>query len=95
MPYSGNNPDKMILRDYLALDRTILANERTILAYFRTTIMLFATGLTLLKVFADDRLMFIIGIIMVPASFLVATLGVVRFLKIRKRLKNIYKSGEE
>ncbi len=30
------NKDEMILRDFLAVDRTLLANERTLLAYIRT-----------------------------------------------------------
>lgn len=29
------NKDEMILRDFLAVDRTLLANERTLLAYIR------------------------------------------------------------
>ncbi|MGN0027609.1 MAG: DUF202 domain-containing protein, partial [Clostridium sp.] len=34
--------EEMILRDFLAADRTLLANERTLLAYIRTGISLLA-----------------------------------------------------
>ena len=37
---------QLILRDYLAADRTILANERTFLAYIRTALTLFVAGLS-------------------------------------------------
>ena len=39
----------MILRDWLALDRTILANKRTFLAYGRTSIALFVLGMAFVK----------------------------------------------
>ena len=42
--YDDVTPEKMILRDHLALDRTELANERTLLAYIRTAMALFLTG---------------------------------------------------
>lgn len=41
--------DKMILRDFLAADRTLLANERTLLAYIRTGISLIAVGIYLIR----------------------------------------------
>jgi putative membrane protein len=42
--------EEMILRDYLALDRTKLANERTLLAYMRTVIGLIASGVGLIEI---------------------------------------------
>ena len=41
----NHNKEDMILRDFLATDRTILANERTLLAYLRTFISFFAAGI--------------------------------------------------
>lgn len=32
-PYSRFDQEELIIRDYLAADRTVLANERTFLAY--------------------------------------------------------------
>lgn len=51
-PYEGyRNPDTLILRDWLALDRTKLANERTALAYVRTFIGMEGAALALIKLF--------------------------------------------
>jgi putative membrane protein len=46
--YEGDN--EMILRDYLALDRTKLANERTLLAYLRMCIGLTAAGIGMIGI---------------------------------------------
>ena len=46
----------MILRDYLAADRTYLANERTLLAYIRTCVGLFATGAALIHFIENENL---------------------------------------
>lgn len=43
--YDNVDKDKLIIRDYLALDRTKLANSRTLLAYIRTAAAVFAAGI--------------------------------------------------
>jgi hypothetical protein len=48
-PYEEFKREEMILRDWLALDRTVLANKRTFLAYGRTSIALFALGIAFVK----------------------------------------------
>ncbi|MBF0209128.1 MAG: DUF202 domain-containing protein, partial [Oligoflexia bacterium] len=45
-PYSNFIGDQLILRDWLAIDRTILANKRTLLAYIRTSMAFFISGIT-------------------------------------------------
>ncbi|MCX6024563.1 MAG: DUF202 domain-containing protein [Chloroflexi bacterium] len=50
-PYDRFSEEEMILRDHLAVDRTILANERTLLSYVRTALGLVAAGFTLLHFF--------------------------------------------
>ena len=47
MRASDPTPDGL-LRDLLAIDRTVLANERTLLAYGRTLLALLAAGATVL-----------------------------------------------
>lgn len=54
MPYNKFNPREFILRDWLALDRTVLANERTFLAYTRTALTLILAGLTFIRFFGPD-----------------------------------------
>lgn len=48
-PYNEFKREDMILRDWLALDRTILANKRTFLAYGRTSIALMGLGMAFVK----------------------------------------------
>jgi putative membrane protein len=43
--------EEMILRDYLAIDRTIMSNESTFLANIRTTLTFVVAGVTLIKFF--------------------------------------------
>ena len=51
MKYNGRDYDDMILRDYLAFERTILARKRTILSYIRTILSLFTVGVGMLSFF--------------------------------------------
>ncbi|MDO4548972.1 MAG: DUF202 domain-containing protein [Clostridia bacterium] len=77
--------DQMILRDYLARDRTALANERTLLAYIRTFIGFIAAGAGLIKLF-DDRLSFVSGTVMICISPLFLILGFIKYHRTRKKL---------
>lgn len=45
-PYASTQARELILRDRLAIDRTVLANERTLLAYIRTALALLLVGLS-------------------------------------------------
>jgi putative membrane protein len=78
----------MILRDYLALDRTVLANERTLLAYLRTFIGTFSAGLAMVKLL-DTSLTTIIGYVFAAVSPLFIVLGAVRYIQTGRKLKTI------
>lgn len=52
VPYEKDH-EQMILRDYLAVDRTMMANETAFLSYVRTSLTLIAGGVTLIKFFND------------------------------------------
>jgi putative membrane protein len=43
-PYARFKQEELIVRDYLAADRTALACERTFLAYIRTALAIAAAG---------------------------------------------------
>ena len=88
MKHYTNNKDNMILRDFLAVDRTDLANERTLLAYMRTFIGLLVSGVGLIK-FIDDNTLIIIGYILSSVSPIILLLGIYRFLRVRKKIKNV------
>lgn len=87
VPYEQLNPDEMILRDRLALDRTHLANERTLLAYVRTAFMLVIAGATGIKAFSDDRLVIYTGWALIACGVAMGLFGVWRFATQRRRIK--------
>jgi Predicted membrane protein len=55
LPYLNKfSAHNFILRDWLALDRTILANERTILSFTRTALVLILAGMTFIRFFGAN-----------------------------------------
>ena len=82
----------MILRDYLALDRTVLANERTLLAYLRTAIGLLAGGFGLVQLLDTAAAVVIGWSLMIIAPFFLVV-GVYRYFKTRKKLKTLDTGG--
>lgn len=74
----------MILRDYLAMDRTVLANQRTLLAYFRTFIALIAAGSGMVNLF-DPPGFIVLGWVFIAASPLALVIGAWQYRKIKKR----------
>jgi putative membrane protein len=82
-PYSEYIKDhkSMILRDYLAIDRTILTNEPAFMAYVRTSLALLAAGVSLVKFF-NDPFMHILGWGFVGAGSLVAMYGYGRYRQV-------------
>lgn len=87
--YDIKDPDQMILRDYLARDRTKLASERTFLAYIRTALGLFSAGAGCVKFINDVLPLYIIGCILLAVSPFVLAFGIVRFVKTRKFIAQI------
>ena len=93
-PYASFRAEEMILRDYLAADRTVLANERTLLSYTRTAIAL-AGGAAALLHFFDTMWVQMVGWTLVP--FAVATLGIgfQRYLSLKKRIDRVVRMRRE
>jgi putative membrane protein len=84
-PYSRFDRVELILRDELALDRTLLANERTLLAYLRTGIALMLAGVTFLH-FAEAMWFSIVGVVCLVVGILVFPLAVGRFRRLQEAL---------
>ena len=84
--------DEMILRDFLALDRTLLANKRTLLAYVRTSIGLLASGIGMVKL-VTDGIINILGFVFIASALPVLIIGVVEYVKMQKQLLVIRKAG--
>ena len=95
MDYREIDPQRMILRDHLALDRTELANERTLLAYMRTAIALLAAGGSLLKFFWNSLLIRILGVLLLVVGTAVTALGIWRFRTISRRLREVKESTSD
>jgi putative membrane protein len=86
MAYKDFNPDDLIVRDHLAIQRTHLANERTLLAYVRTAMFMIVTGGTIIKLLSDESAFLALGWLLILASLVVATIGVSRFMRVRRSL---------
>lgn len=77
--------DKLILRDELAIDRTLLANERTLLAYLRSAVSLIIAGVSIMH-FAQPGWFFVVGVLCIPAGIITGIVGISRFLKMDRSL---------
>lgn len=84
--YASHDPESLIIRDLLALDRTILANERTLLAYIRTAFVLAGSGLTLIKLLPELQAFRTLGYALIPVSILVLFYGLRRYIRTRNAL---------
>nr|WP_317175372.1 DUF202 domain-containing protein [Psychroserpens luteus] len=88
-------PDqKVILRDYLAIERTRLANERTLLSYIRSSLYLLLGGIAFfqLKEFSNFKYLALLSLIFSGIFFII---GVYRFTLLKKSLKQVYYKSEE
>lgn len=77
-PYAKFAGRDLILRDELAIDRTLLANERTLLAYLRSGISLLLAGVTIMH-FAEGGWFGIVGVACLPSGVIAGLVGVVRY----------------
>ncbi len=83
-------PDQeVILRDYLAIERTRLANERTLLSYIRSSLYLLLGGIAFfqLKNFPDFKYLAMLALIFSAIFFII---GIYRFTLLKKSLKKLY-----
>lgn len=87
-PYERFDQEDLILRDHLAIDRTILANERTYLAYIRTALTLFIGGVTFIKFF-DSIVTAMIGWAFLPAACVAIWIGYTRYINMRSSIASL------
>ena len=92
-PYEIFSEKELILRDYLAIDRTTLANERSLLAYTRTALTMIITGLSLIKFF-DSLWSQIFGWIFIALAVVVGIMGASRYLRFRKNINKVAKTSK-
>lgn len=85
--------EEIILRDYLAIERTRLANERTLLSYIRSSLYLILGGIAFiqLKNYPDFKYLGIIALVF-SAIFLI--IGIYRFILLKRSLKKLFYTSE-
>jgi len=93
-PYERFEHDELILRDQLAIDRSILANERTLLAYCRTSLAIALTGAGFIKFFAALPLD-LLGFVLILSGVVIVTVGFRRFRIMDRKLKTIGQDDTE
>lgn len=83
-------PDQeVILRDYLAIERTRLANERTLLSYIKSSLYLLLGGITALQLKNYPELAYL-GFTALVFSAIFLIIGIYRFTLLKKSLKKLY-----
>lgn len=90
MPYTRFDANSLILRDELAIDRTLLANERTLLAYLRSGVALVIAGVSIMQL-ATAPWFWWVGLCSIPVGAFAATFGTYRFWKMNKSLSVLRK----
>ena len=81
--------EEIILRDYLAIERTRLANERTLLSYIRSSLYLILGGISFLQFEGCSNIKYL-GILSLVLSVIFLFIGIYRFMLLKKSLKNLY-----
>ena len=83
--YSRFGHDDLILRDELAIDRTLLANERTLLAYLRSGVALLIAGISIMH-FSDQGWFRMVGASCIPTGIISSIVGVMRYRKMNNAI---------
>lgn len=86
--------EQVILRDYLAIERTRLANERTFLSYIRSSLYLLLASIAFFQLI--DFLNFeYLAILSLVFSIVFLVIGIYRFVLLKKSLKRLYYFSEK
>lgn len=83
----------LILRDELAIDRTLLANERTLLAYLRSGIALLIAGVTIVH-FSQAGWFWAVGIACLPTGIVTGAVGIARYRKMNRSISLVRRRSQ-
>ncbi|HEV7702547.1 MAG TPA: DUF202 domain-containing protein [Candidatus Paceibacterota bacterium] len=86
---------QLILRDYLAIERTILTNEATFLSYIRTGLTIIVVGVTLFKLAENYAVFQYTGALLVVIGFFTLVQGAARTVQMGNKIKKFLKKREE
>jgi putative membrane protein len=73
--------EEPVLRDFMAIERTVMANERTFLSYIRTALGFFIGGVTFIEFF-DTYTLQLVGWVFIPSGIIAFALGLWKYKKI-------------
>ena len=76
----------LVLREYLAIERTKLANERTLLTYIRTGLYFLVAGSTLGHLM-ETEFWDAMGLPLAIAGVLIVAFGVLRFIRMGREIE--------
>lgn len=93
LEFINKNDRELILRDYLALERTKLANERTLFSYIRTSLYLLTAGIGIAEIKSMSHLDWLAWICMFSGVILFF-FGLIRFCRMNKYLKKYRKTPQ-
>ena len=84
-PYSRFDARNLVLRDELAIDRTVLANERTLMAYLRSGVALLIAGVSIMN-FSCERWFWMVGVLCIPTGIITSLIGVTRYRRMNRKI---------
>lgn len=87
-PYARFANGQLILRDELAVDRTLLANERTLLAYLRSAVALVIAGVSIMH-FSTAGWFWWIGVACIPVGVIAGVVGVMRYRTVDRSISRL------
>ena len=85
----------LILRDYLAIERTILTNQATFLAYIRTSLTMMVVGVTLFQLALKNLPFQYLGLFIAIIGFFVFVYGSMESLKMKKKINFFLKNKKK
>ena len=93
-PYERFDSDNLILRDELAIDRTLLANERTLLSYLRFGVALLIAGLSIIH-FSQEGWFWAVGIACIPMGLITGIVGARRYRKMSRSIAIVRRQSKD
>ena len=92
-PYERFDSDDLILRDELAIDRTLLANERTLLAYLRSGVALLIAGVSIIH-FSQEGWFWAVGIACIPTGIITGMVGMARYRRMNRSISLVRRQSK-
>ena len=86
---------ELILRDYLAIERTILTNEGTFLAYIRTALTVSVVGITLFQLSPNNEELQYLGIVVALFGVFLFIYGSVQSAKMKHKINKFLRKRNE